>query len=87
MTLIGPKQVLCIGGYGPQDQPPLKGIHILHLDDMSWSSFDIGSLFALTRAGHSATLVDDNTVMVFGGYDVNNNLLNEAFMLDVRCLK
>ena len=87
MNLIGTKQALVIGGYGTQDQPPLKGVHILHLDDMSWSSFEIGSLFPLTRAGHSTVMMNENTAIVFGGYDVNNNLLNETFLFDVRCLK
>ncbi len=84
--------------YGPQDKPPLKGIHVLHTgivtfnnvnnnlqsDSMTWSTCETRHTFALTRAGHSTSVVNDSTVLVFGGYDSAGKLTNDVVCLDTR---
>lgn len=70
-----------------------------YLDDMSWSHFDIGELFPLTRAGHTTTSIvvgtnnnnnnnnnEYHVLVVFGGYDNSGRQTNDVFLLDTRML-
>jgi len=65
---FSPKQMLLIGGY-TQSGRKSRAFYVLHTDNMKWQQVtSCGSLFPIIRAGHKATVVSDNVLIISGGF-------------------
>ena len=82
-TWVDSKQMAIIGGYA-DDSLPLKEIWIWRSDDSSWKLINSGIYFPSFKAGHSATMIDENKMLVFGGFDFSKNPTNTSVIIDKR---
>ena len=76
-TLLPSGKVLVVGGYeGPQcDSPPLRSAELFDPNTGTWSS---AGFLRDARAGHTATLLNDGTVLVVGGQTGCSGALSSA---------
>lgn len=77
-----PKEVYFIGGFSGQaaSNPSSKPV-LLTLDDMTFRVASIENFFDLVRAGQSATLLPDNSFVLFGGIDAQGKTTNDLLSL------
>jgi len=76
-TVVG-KYMIVFGGHGTCF---LADTHVLDLESMTWMSYDVENSPS-PRAGHSATLLDEEHVLVLGGHG-GNGKFNEIHILQV----
>jgi hypothetical protein len=77
-----PKELYIIGGFTGQSAttPSTKPV-LVTLDDMTVREASIENFFDLVRAGQSATLLPDNSFVLFGGIDAQGNTTNDLLSL------
>jgi len=83
-TLIGDGKFLVFGGHDGSGM--LNDVHLLDTISMTWTLIQTKSIEGNTgptaRAGHTATLVSDKKVLVFGGGD-GAKILNDCWFLEI----
>mmetsp|Transcript_15956 Transcript_15956/g.22207 ORF Transcript_15956/g.22207 Transcript_15956/m.22207 type:complete len:345 (-) Transcript_15956:53-1087(-) len=80
MNWIGDKQIAIIGGYG-ENSKVHSSIVVFHTDDHSWSKHEVKELFWTRRAGHTTTNRSSDEVVLFGGFNDQEKLSSQAFLL------
>jgi hypothetical protein len=77
-----PKELYIIGGFTGQSAttPSTKPV-LVTLDDMTVREASIENFFDLVRAGQSATLLPDNSFVLFGGIDAQGKATNDLLSL------
>jgi hypothetical protein len=80
-TLLNNGQVLVAGGYGNTDShsPSLASAELY---DPTTGTFTPTGSMTTTRVGHTATLLNNGTVLLAGGQDVNGDAYSSAELYD-----
>eukprot|EP01130_Rhizamoeba_saxonica_P013053 TRINITY_DN5536_c3_g1_i2.p1 TRINITY_DN5536_c3_g1~~TRINITY_DN5536_c3_g1_i2.p1 ORF type:complete len:456 (-),score=109.47 TRINITY_DN5536_c3_g1_i2:227-1594(-) len=77
-TLIG-NRLIVFGGISEQGQR-LNDLHVLDLDTLTWDQPVIRGVEPRPRLGHSSAVLNDNVLVIFGGYGINTETnLQEKF--------
>ncbi|KAJ7538156.1 hypothetical protein O6H91_11G036400 [Diphasiastrum complanatum] len=83
-TLVGDKRIVIFGGSGEGDGNHLNDLHILHLDNMEWTSPQVKGKLPTCRDSHTAVAIG-NQLFVYGG-DCRDRYLGELDILDLQTL-
>lgn len=82
LTLTKENKIYLFGG-SDRTGSLLQDMQHYHISSNSWSKIDVdGEKAPVARYGHTATLVNDRYIYVFGGSDDKGNSLNDLWMFD-----
>ncbi|KAJ3092868.1 hypothetical protein HK102_001282 [Quaeritorhiza haematococci] len=82
-TKVG-KKVYAFGGFHLYTSEVYRDLYELSLDDFSWRPVDhVKGNWPCPRNGHSATLWNNDRLIIFGGFDDNDNALNDLNILNL----
>lgn len=77
-------KILVIGGGGP-DQEVYNDVHIFDVETKEWSSPKIEGTPLTPCWGQTATSIDDNRVLIFGGH-TGEGMLSEFRLLNLETM-
>lgn len=66
---------------GTNEDLDLHDSYVLDLETLVWSSYLININYKLTLVGHAALLLNDNNILIFGGWD-GNKYIDISFLLN-----
>jgi hypothetical protein len=88
-TLIGEGKLMVFGGH--DGTAMLSDLHVLDTSSLTWTqafppkSESNPNVGPSARAGHTATLINGNMLLIFGGGD-GSKILNDVWLLDTTSL-
>jgi len=71
---------------GRNQDKRMKDLHVLNMDTLTWKQLQTSEVGPEGRSWHSLTAVGDTHLVLFGGYNQNEETLSDCWRLDVTSL-
>lgn len=84
VTYVGNSEIYAFGGFDQYTDEVYNHVLRLNLDTRQWSLVDNYGDIPGVRMGHTATLWQDEKIMIFGGENEHRAYLNDVVIFDVR---